>query len=236
MRPVLIPLYKLMALAFFYPEKAYWEKIEKQFALCRDLVAGDLAACLNRFMAHVDTGRDSLENMQSEYLRLFDVGREVSPYETEYLTGKASRKPFALADITGFYRAFGFGLNEGLPFKEAPDHIAIELEFMAILTWKEVFAHENQQAEGLEIVRKARKAFFEEHLARWGFCFCRKVSASRTNGLYGTLSDLLKRVLMEQCDEYALDAACFDLPLTHDGYRGVRDEQLLCESNPDRER
>jgi putative dimethyl sulfoxide reductase chaperone len=228
MKPALIPIYKLMSLGFFYPEKAHWEMIEKQFELCREFEIEELSASLHRFMARLHACRQGIEDIRSEYLRLFDVGREVSPYETEYMTGKASRKSFELADITGFYRAFGFGISQGVPFKEAPDHISVELEFMAILVWKEAFALENKQKEGLEIVRDARMKFFKEHLAKWGFFFCRKVSETRGDVFYKSLSDLLRLVLISECTGYALDTALFDRELNHDAYKGVRDEQLIC--------
>ncbi|MFH0728292.1 MAG: molecular chaperone TorD family protein [Pseudomonadota bacterium] len=228
MKFALIPLYKLMSLAFFYPEKTQWEKIEKQLPLCHELVAEDILSSLNRFIAQFYICREQIETLQSEYLRLFDVGHEVSPYETEYMTGKASRKPFELADIAGFYRAFGFDVGDGVPFKEAPDHISVELEFMAILSWKEEFARENQQEEALEIVRDARMKFFKEHLAQWGFFFCRKMPESGGDEFYKCLSALLRSVLISECSEYALDWTLFDRELNHDDYRGVRDEQLIC--------
>ena len=68
---------------------------------------------------------------EPEYSRLFGVGLAATPYETEYDPLASARKGHRLADLLGFYEAFGVRLADHR--KEFPDHIAAELEFMAIL-------------------------------------------------------------------------------------------------------
>ncbi|MDP2645551.1 MAG: molecular chaperone TorD family protein [Desulfobacterales bacterium] len=224
----LVPLYKIMSLGLSYPEEKNWEGIQDQIALSRDLFAGETATCLNCFTEYFFRNKHRVEEIQAEYLRIFDVGRNISPYETEYTLEKVSRKPFELADISGFYTAFGFGLRKDVRYKESLDHIGIELEFMAILAWKEEYARENNQQEHLAIVQDARKKFFQAHLARWGFFFCRRIAEIEGDDFFKRLARLLELVLTQECQGYALDATLFNQQMERDPYHGVRGEELTC--------
>ena len=224
----LIPLYKIISLGFSYPEHSHWDMIESQYSLAEEFLSGDLLTSLNRFMDSFYANQHCMDDIRSDYLRLFDVGREISPYETEYVKEKASRKPFELSDITGFYSAFGFGVGTDMQFKEAPDHVSIELEFMAILSWKEAFAREEKQAEHLGIVQDARFKFFESHVAKWSFYFCRKVLDLDEDDFFKLLSKLFRLVLITECKKYGMDVSLYDKTLDRDPYKGVRDEQLIC--------
>ncbi len=228
MKSASICIYKILSLAFSYPEEGNWAGIQRHFDLCKDYLDGDLAVTLHDFMQHFTAVGDQIEPLRTEYLRIFDVGREISPYETEYMAEKVSRKPFELADIMGFYTAFGFGVSEEMQFKEAPDHIAVELEFMAILLWKEEFASQESQPDHLSIVQDARRKFFEEHLAKWGFFFCRRVQAVEDTMFYKKPADLLRVLLISECRRFSVDAAQFDRPMNRDPYKGVRGETLTC--------
>jgi hypothetical protein len=89
---------------------------------------------------------------------------DLSPYETSYepRPGMSGGKPFQLADIAGFYRAFGFEVSG-----ERPDHIVPELEFVALLCAKEAYARVCGEEEGAEVCRRGREAFLLEHLTAW---------------------------------------------------------------------
>jgi TorA maturation chaperone TorD len=79
-------------------------------------------------------------NLQSEYLKIFGniVGTQCPPYETQYHGAHIFMQAQELADIAGFYRAWGLDLSEQA--KERVDHIWVELEFMSYLAFKEAYA------------------------------------------------------------------------------------------------
>jgi len=89
---------------------------------------------------------------------------EVPAYETSYgpAPGAAGGQTFQMADIAGFYHAFGFEVRG-----QRPDHIAPELEFVALTLAKEAYARLSGEAEGGEICAEAREKFLAEHLCRW---------------------------------------------------------------------
>lgn len=101
--------------------------------------------------------------MPPDYLKPLVNGR-LSPYETTYepRPGVGGGQTFRLADIAGFYRAFGFEVSG-----ERPDHIVPELEFVALLYAKEAHALLTGQEENAETCRAARHAFLAEHLMWW---------------------------------------------------------------------
>ena len=88
-------------------------------------------------------------------------------YETEYISGKLSfQRSNTLADISGFYQAFGLDVPEEFP--ERPDHITIELEFMACLLELERRAREElDDVQSGDLCLEARHRFFQEHLGWW---------------------------------------------------------------------
>ncbi|MCL4831962.1 MAG: molecular chaperone TorD family protein [Caldilineaceae bacterium] len=148
-------IYGFLSAAFLYPQEAWAE----------DLPAlGDvLAEC------GVSTERPlplalSLPDLQERYRQSFGVAGSLC-YETEYGLPHEFRQSQELADLTGFYRAFGFDL--GADVRERPDHIAVELEFMHILTLKETYALMGGKTEEAVICQEAQASFLADHLAHW---------------------------------------------------------------------
>jgi hypothetical protein len=102
--------------------------------------------------------------------RLFGpvISRSCPPCETEYLRSRdAFHRAQQLADIAGFYRAFGVEPSRQRP--QRADHIALELEFVALLLEKLASSDEDAQAreEHARIVRDAHRAFLADHLTTW---------------------------------------------------------------------
>ncbi|MDR7440149.1 MAG: molecular chaperone TorD family protein [Armatimonadota bacterium] len=114
--------------------------------------------------AFVEDAHRDPEGYRREYVRLFVRG-EVPPYEASSGTPTAplgGPNVQLLADVAGFYRAFGFQARG-----ERPDHLAAELEFLALLCLLEARAHLAGQAEEARVCADARKAFLRDHLLSW---------------------------------------------------------------------
>ncbi len=155
-----------------------------------------------------------------EHHRLFGLllGKTAPPYETEFcrstLTFYRSQQ---LADIAGFYRAFGLEPNRQQP--ERQDHISVELEFMARLIQKELFAaSEADLYEKAGLCREAQAKFFEAHLAWWAPAFAELLRRGSVDGLYAAIADAL---------------ACF-VPVER-ALLGIRPAQDRAEPKPESE-
>ncbi|MCC6546608.1 molecular chaperone TorD family protein [Candidatus Sumerlaeota bacterium] len=98
------------------------------------------------------------------------ISRTCPPHETEYLpSNDPTHRAHALADIAGYYRAFGLQPDPKCP--ERADHAAFELQFLSFLFAKMRLAQECE--EHLEICESALKSFFSNHLLWWMPAFAR---------------------------------------------------------------
>lgn len=143
----------------------------------------------------VETG-DQDRPGEGEYWRLFGSGGTVSPYETEYDPLVGVRKGHELADLLGFYTAFGFGLSEAQ--REFPDHLAVELEFMSLLLLKVLYARKKEMAEAEVLTRDAAAAFLRDHLGRWVEAFAERLQRETESASFRALARVLQTFLGEE--------------------------------------
>lgn len=105
-----------------------------------------------------------LDELRGSYIALFDAGDgRISLYETEYGRMRGMAKGNDLADISGFYRAFGLAIDDAV-VHEMLDHLAVELEFYAVLLAKQDHLERAGDAAGPAIVEDARRKFLHAHL------------------------------------------------------------------------
>lgn len=158
----------------------------------RPLVDLDPASILAKLPA-------SAELFNSEYEQTFGllVSGNCPPYETEYINSKFTfQRSQGLADIAGFYRAFGLEPSTAHP--ERHDHLALELEFAAFLLGLERAAVESDDAGGLErslICREALGRFLQEHVIWWVPTFARLLSKQDPGGFYDAVSQFLAALI-----------------------------------------
>ena len=125
----------------------------------------------------------SFQKMRDDHLQLFLLAYPI--YETEYGYESIFQKTNAMADIAGFYRAFGVDLDPDS--YERVDNVTTELEFMHLLTCKEAEALETDNAPGEETCLSARKKFLEEHLGRWISGFAEAFKKQHGPGVYSCI-------------------------------------------------
>ncbi len=195
-------MYQFLSVAFFYPEEELFSLIQEEtFAENATGWVHRLFECggnqsLRRFENLASSLESfSLEDLQVEYQRIFGhtISKEYPPYETEYGKAHIFQSSQDMADIAGFYRAFGLEPSEEL--KERLDHISIELEFMHFLIYKEAYALEYHGLENSQICREAQRNFLKEHLGRWAPFFVRLLSKKVGKGFYKELTALTEGFL-----------------------------------------
>lgn len=112
-----------------------------------------------------------LEELREDHQRVFGlmVSKHCPPYEVEYCPQTFSvYRSQRMADVAGFYRAFGVEPGRDMP--ERADHIACELEFLAWVVAKERHARAQQGErweERVAVCRDAQREFTGEHFVWW---------------------------------------------------------------------
>ncbi len=171
-------VYRFLADAFLYPAENWSEDLPLVANIVRDLNFGvwDGSTSLT---TSLDFGILDLPALQAWHRRAFGLTGSLC-YETECGLPHEFRQSQEMADIAGFYRAFGF--NVGGKVRERPDLLSAELEFMHILALKEAYAAEKGVAEHVEICVDAQCKFLQEHLGQWIGLFAESLARSAEEG------------------------------------------------------
>jgi nitrate reductase assembly molybdenum cofactor insertion protein NarJ len=157
-------LYSFLADAFLYPTQNWLEDLPDLYPILADLGLDTL---------HPSPFTLQLTDLQDAHRRTFGLTGSLC-YETELGLPSEFRQSQEMADIAGFYRAFGFLV--GGEQRERPDHLATELEFLYVLSLKEAYAAEKGIDEHVEVCVEARRSFLRDHLGRWIGLFFQSVS------------------------------------------------------------
>jgi putative dimethyl sulfoxide reductase chaperone len=163
-----------------------------------------VAAIVDRLAAVLEDADDA--RLQAEYSLLFIGGTSAPLHETAYgpprLTTAAE-----LADVQGFYRAFGFELSEATP--EMPDHLGAELEFHAALLAKLAWAAVHELADGAEVTRSAAAAFLDEHLGRWTAALALRLRNAAPAAVYSRIAAEADAFVAAECERFAVTPVPF---------------------------
>ncbi len=142
--------------------------------------------------------------LQETFNRLFGhaVRGRCPPYELEYGGSEIIQQASGLADIAGFYSAFGMEVSRDAD--DRADHVAIECEFMSVLCVKEAHAGEKSEADHLDICVKAQRSFLKDHLGCWLPAFANRVGQADPDGFYGALARFASALLAAECARFEI--------------------------------
>jgi nitrate reductase assembly molybdenum cofactor insertion protein NarJ len=103
--------------------------------------------------------------------------------------GLADKGPI-LADIAGFYRAFGFSTGCG----ELPDHFAVLFDFLSFVALKQAFAGRADDQEQVEIAAEAERKLLADHVGdRFARFLDRLLAEAPEGGTYRDVARWLER-------------------------------------------
>lgn len=172
-----------------HPPEIHDQDLE-ELACCAGLTADPDAAVYLDTLKRIVDAPNSLDPAAwaDEHSRLFDGPILCPPNETAYVRRD---KGAILADICGFYTAFGFRLSDASG--EKADHLISELEFLALLLVMLSEARRRGSLQDEEVTLQAVHAFASEHLDEWVPLFVERLEATTALPLYRDVARALRQ-------------------------------------------
>lgn len=190
-------VYRLLSACFYQPEKMFLEEdlfgqLETALELCAQQIQGQGTLLDASFR------EETLDALLLDYSRLFLGPFDIlaKPYGSVYLDDEKVVMGDSTLSALSCYRQGGFSPAED--FKEMPDHVAIELEFLYLLCFREAQALTEQDDVAAAGNRSLRREFLQDHLGRWVLEFSSRVRAGARSDFYQGLGALLATFIQQE--------------------------------------
>ncbi len=133
----------------------------------------------------------SEEELLIDYAKLFVGPNELlaAPYGSIYLEKGRRVMGDSTMEVIEFYKSHGLVMDED--FKEVPDHIAVELEFMYYLIFKEIEAIEKSDMASAIATIEAQEFFMNKFLRSWADKLAEKIIKHAETSFYRALAGCL---------------------------------------------
>lgn len=183
--------YRFLSACFYYPKKeifiqeGLFENLTGAFKkVCPDaaIFSGKMAETILNY---------TNEELLIDYSNLFVGPYELKapPYGSVYLDSERRVMGNSTMETLKIYQEKGLNIDND--FREMPDHIAVELEFMYYLTYSEAEALEkNEAGTALDFLR-TQEIFLNKFLGQWAPIFCKKIIEGTDNKFYSALAGCL---------------------------------------------
>lgn len=190
-------LCRFLAACYYQPERDFTqEKLFESMARAAGQVEGPLADLATRLGQACAAA--SLDQLLVDYTRLFLGPMRIlaKPYGSFWLTGEHALMQDATLAVLALYGEGGFELDES--FRELPDHVAAELEFLYLLLFRAAAAHQRYADDERATIERLRERFLAEHLGRWVAPFTAAVRDGAQTDFYRTLAELTAKVVARE--------------------------------------
>lgn len=148
----------------------------------------------------IDIKNEFMSNEQQklmiEFARLFVGPYHViaPPYGSYYLeNGKLMGD--TTVQVSRFYDETGLAINES--FKDLPDHVVAELEFLIFLIHNEIQFLENNEIDNYLVINKLKSEFFNSYFYSWINKFSEIIINNTSLEFYRKVGNYLHRVVDE---------------------------------------
>jgi TorA maturation chaperone TorD len=193
-------LCRFLAACYYQPSPEFAEeKVFDSMGHAATRIHPELAAQARRLGEEFSA--EGPESLLLDYTRLFLGPSHIiaKPYGSVWLDGEETLMQDSTMAVQELYEEGGFEINED--FRELPDHIAAELEFLYLLIYRENEARRNDDPEALTAMAGLRKRFLDEHLGSWVGPFTAAVKAGAQSGFYRELAELTDRFVKMEASE-----------------------------------
>ena len=208
-------LCRLLAACYYEPGAEFSEeKVFDSMLGAAKRIDPDLAAGAVRLKEAFSA--EALDVLLLDYTRLFLGPTETIalPYGSVWMSGEKTLMQSSTMAVLELYREGGFEIDED--FRELPDHIAVELEFLYLLIYRENQARQVGESDASMSTAGLRKRFLGEHLGAWIGPFTATVRDGAKSNFYRELADFTNRfVAMEGAESWPDAMAVTNAKETH---------------------
>lgn len=188
---------RFLAACYYEPAPEFAEeKLFESMAVTAARIDPDFAARARQLGAAF--AAEDLQDLLVDYTRLFlgPLDMRAKPYGSVWLGGQQGLMQESTMAVQHLYAEGGFEIDEG--FRDLPDHIAAELEFLYLLIFRETEAQRNGDLEALAAMAALRRRFLAEHLGAWVGPFTAAVIAGADTAFYRELGELTSRFVASE--------------------------------------
>ena len=191
--------YKLLAECYYLPNqelKGNLKDLEQQLSD----VSPEAMLYIKKMYEEVKRS-DDLDILSLDFSRLFlgPYKMHAPPFGSVYLDGERQIMGESTLEVRNKYREAGLDISSD--FRNPPDHIAAELEFMYFLIFKEVEAIGDSDIETTLSFIEKQRAFLSEHLGAWVFDFADIIEDRAETDFYKNLARATRTFIEENFDE-----------------------------------
>jgi len=169
-----------------FAEEGLFDSLLKAAALVDPALVPDARALGEAFAG------TAAEELLVDYTRLFlgPVRMLAKPYGSVWLAEGGMLMDDSTQAVLDLYREADFDMDE--TFRDLPDHVAVELEFLYLLIFRENEARMSGDAHRLDAFLGLQKRFLTGHLGRWIPPFADAVEQGARSDFYRRLGGLTR--------------------------------------------
>ena len=137
---------------------------------------------------------DDLPTLLVDYTRLFlgPVEALAQPHESSWIKTPAETGD-RLSALLDLYKSGGFEIDDD--FRELHDHIAVELEYLYLLTFRQNDAQSAGSDDDVSSLARLERTLLNEHLGAWIEPFTMAVRSGAQTSFYRKLADLTEQFI-----------------------------------------
>jgi TorA maturation chaperone TorD len=182
-------LARLLAACYYQPGPEFAE--ERLFDSMQVAAAGvdDGLAARAQALGEAFASTDPQE-LLVDYTRLFlgPTNTLAQPYGSVWLEGRQALMQDSTAAVLALYAEGGFEIDE--TFRDLPDHMAAELEFLYLLLFRQAEAVRNDDRGAQTRAAELQQRFLDGHLGRWTEPFTAAIRGGAQTDFYRELAAL----------------------------------------------
>lgn len=185
-------MYQFLAGLFLQPPSAAMLELLREKGASALLPAGDDTAPwmqdMSAFCEEIKTMADPAGEMEAEYTALFVLPSGVLPHEAAYLDEQKRLGGRITMAVARFYEEAVMETSEDCI--EMPDHLGMELAFMARLCGLEKLFRAEDDQVSLQVCCSFQRNFMNRHLGCWARQCCEEVMNQAGYGFYRAVAQI----------------------------------------------